>query len=248
MPAWLRRASSQRLLALACAAGFVDAASYLGLGNVFTANMTGNTVLLGVELARGHGSAALRSAVALAGFCLGVAIGAALILRSRPWPRLALPALAFEVAAIAALLVLWAVVGVAPIRYPLIVISACAMGAQSSAVRFSDVRGVNTTYMTSTLMSAVVRPVLRLRGMDDGSREGPSLPGAAWVIYGAGAVGGAFATRAWHVAAVAIPLAIVLAVLASTLEPEIGEIEEVLGRDDGDDEQAGAAGLGHSGA
>lgn len=34
------------LLLLACAAGAIDAISYLGLGRVFTANMTGNTVLL----------------------------------------------------------------------------------------------------------------------------------------------------------------------------------------------------------
>ena len=39
------------LLTLAFAAGYVDALGYLGLGGVFTANMTGNTVLLGILLA-----------------------------------------------------------------------------------------------------------------------------------------------------------------------------------------------------
>jgi hypothetical protein len=34
------------LLALAFAAGYIDALGYLGLNRVFTANMTGNTVLL----------------------------------------------------------------------------------------------------------------------------------------------------------------------------------------------------------
>jgi hypothetical protein len=38
------------VLVLAGTAGCVDAISYLGLGHVFTANMTGNTVLLGVSL------------------------------------------------------------------------------------------------------------------------------------------------------------------------------------------------------
>jgi uncharacterized membrane protein YoaK (UPF0700 family) len=42
-----------RLLALTWAAGSVDAISYLGLGHVFTAMMTGNTVLLGLALAQG---------------------------------------------------------------------------------------------------------------------------------------------------------------------------------------------------
>jgi GPR1/FUN34/yaaH family len=37
------------------------------------------------------------------------------------------------------------------VRYPLIVVAGVAIGAQSAAVRASDVRGVNTTFMTSTL-------------------------------------------------------------------------------------------------
>jgi len=39
------------LLALTWGAGTIDAISYLGLGHVFTAMMTGNTVLLGLALA-----------------------------------------------------------------------------------------------------------------------------------------------------------------------------------------------------
>ena len=42
------------LLVLTLAAGSVDAISYLGLGHVFTAMMTGNTVLLGLALAQGE--------------------------------------------------------------------------------------------------------------------------------------------------------------------------------------------------
>ena len=40
------------LLGLTWSAGFLDAISFLGLGNVFTANMTGNTILLGIALGR----------------------------------------------------------------------------------------------------------------------------------------------------------------------------------------------------
>jgi uncharacterized membrane protein YoaK (UPF0700 family) len=56
------------LLALAFAAGYIDALSYLGLSRVFTANMTGNTVLLGIVLADFDGVAIARSSLALAGF------------------------------------------------------------------------------------------------------------------------------------------------------------------------------------
>ena len=49
------------VLVLTWAAGGVDAISYLGLGHVFTANMTGNAVLLGLAVGQGQGLAALRS-------------------------------------------------------------------------------------------------------------------------------------------------------------------------------------------
>jgi Protein of unknown function (DUF1275) len=43
------------LLALTFSTGLIDAASYLGLGRVFTANMTGNVVLLGFGIAGAAG-------------------------------------------------------------------------------------------------------------------------------------------------------------------------------------------------
>ena len=38
------------LLVMTAATGIVDAVSYLGLGHVFTANMTGNVALMGFRL------------------------------------------------------------------------------------------------------------------------------------------------------------------------------------------------------
>src|SRR5215472_15796501 len=78
-PATLRDAL---VLLLAFTAGCVDAVSYLGLGHIFTANMTGNTVLLGLALGQAQWFAALRSAVALAGYLAGAAGGALLIDRA----------------------------------------------------------------------------------------------------------------------------------------------------------------------
>ena len=61
------------LLLLTCAAGYVDAVSYLQLGHVFTANMTGNTVLLGLSLIERNAPAAVRSGLAVGGFLAGAA-------------------------------------------------------------------------------------------------------------------------------------------------------------------------------
>src|SRR5260370_7832509 len=83
------------LCLLAWAAGIVDAVSYLGLGRVFTAMMTGNTVLLALAIGQGERMAVLRSALALAGFSVGAATGALIVSRGRSrdeWPPRVTPA------------------------------------------------------------------------------------------------------------------------------------------------------------
>src|SRR5271154_686427 len=78
------------VLLLAWAAGSVDAIGFLGLNHVFTANMTGNTVLLGLALGEGRGLAAWSNVIALISFGLGVAFGAAIApggAKSGEWDR-----------------------------------------------------------------------------------------------------------------------------------------------------------------
>ena len=185
------------LIVLAIASGILDAVSYLGLGHVFTANMTGNTVLLGVAIAVRNGHDAARAATALGGYCIGVAVGTALLSRSRArWPAPAVGALGLATAALAAILAAWAAVGVAPIRYALIVVSAIAMGAQSAAVRVAHPSGVKTTYVTGTLTNAVARLVMRFKGV--AHTRDPTLPGEVWVTYGLGALAGALAEHGFQ--------------------------------------------------
>jgi uncharacterized membrane protein YoaK (UPF0700 family) len=203
--------SGSLLLALAAVGGIVDALSYVGLGKVFTANMTGNTVLLGVALATGNGTGAARSAVALGGFCLGVAVGLVMTPEKGRWPHAVRVVLWLEAAALAVLLAAWAIRGVTPVRYGLVALAAVAMGAQSAATRDSDVGGVNTTFMTSTLINAISRTILRLRRVPEPG-GGPALPAGAWVVYGIAALAGALTSHAWGAVAVIPPLAIVCVV------------------------------------
>lgn len=206
------------ILALALAAGFVDAASYLGLGRIFTANMTGNTVLLGVAVATGSGSDAARAAVALAGFAAGVALGVLIVGRVEgSWPQNSAVALLIEATALVALLVLWTAVGVGSLRYLLIALSAVSMGSQSATVRAARAGGVATTYVTGTLTNAIARLVQRAAGTAPEQSEGPQLPGGVWVIYALGALGGAVLERSWHGAVIAVPLVIVCAVTGVAL-------------------------------
>jgi uncharacterized membrane protein YoaK (UPF0700 family) len=149
------------LVLLAGAAGCIDALSYLRLGNVFTANMTGNAVLLGIATGQQVGARALHSAVALAGFVLGVLAGAALCGRHQRsptggWPPGVTLVLGVELVVLGALAVGWALAGADPAgiaEHGLVGISALAMGLQSAAVRELPVGGVATTYVTGTLTS-----------------------------------------------------------------------------------------------
>ncbi len=61
------------LLLISATTGLIDAVSVLGLGKVFTANMTGNIVFLGFALAGTPGFSWLLYVVALLSFAVGLA-------------------------------------------------------------------------------------------------------------------------------------------------------------------------------
>ncbi|ROS50287.1 DUF1275 family protein [Frigoribacterium sp. PhB24] len=63
------------MLTLTFTTGIIDAVGYLGLDRVFTANMTGNVVILGMAIAQADGLPIVGPIVALAAFLLGAAIG-----------------------------------------------------------------------------------------------------------------------------------------------------------------------------
>ncbi|WP_394249673.1 YoaK family protein [Arthrobacter pityocampae] len=71
------------MLILTFSTGVIDAVGYLGLDRVFTGNMTGNVVLLGMAFAGGTGLPVLRPALALVFFMLGAAL-AGRVLRKAP--------------------------------------------------------------------------------------------------------------------------------------------------------------------
>src|SRR5271165_4420033 len=72
---------TRALLVLTFTTGLIDAVSYLGLGRVFTANMTGNIVLLGFGVAGSGGLPVLAPIVSLAAFLVGAAAGGRLAVR-----------------------------------------------------------------------------------------------------------------------------------------------------------------------
>src|SRR6202011_1070824 len=77
----IRHPLTRTLLVLTFTTGLVDAVSYLGLGHVFAANMTGNIVLLGFGIAGSGGLPVLAPLVSLAAFLLGAGAGGVLAAR-----------------------------------------------------------------------------------------------------------------------------------------------------------------------
>src|SRR3954469_17785458 len=63
------------MLVLTFTTGAIDAVGYLGLDRVFTGNMTGNVVILGMALVGGSGLPVLGPLLALVGFMAGAALG-----------------------------------------------------------------------------------------------------------------------------------------------------------------------------
>src|SRR5947209_12827142 len=145
-PEALRRAArsiqhplARALLVLTFTTGLVDAVSYLGLGRVFTANMTGNVVLLGFGLAASSGLPVLAPVISLGCFMVGAGAGGVLVHRvADHHPGLVTRALATE----AVLLTLAAVLAAIATFHPgdalaclLIALMAFAMGVRNSVVR-----------------------------------------------------------------------------------------------------------------
>src|SRR5260370_2735224 len=69
------------LVALTLVTGLVDAFSYLALGRIFVANMTGNVVFLGFALAGAPGFSIAATLLALGAFIAGAFGGGALAAR-----------------------------------------------------------------------------------------------------------------------------------------------------------------------
>jgi len=143
------------MLLLTVVTGLVDAASYLNLGHVFVANMTGNVVFLGFAIAGAKGLSASASLVALGSFVAGSAVGGRLGSRlAEQRLRLLRSALALQLVAVLAAVVVAALAGDQVDRASRLVLTALlalAMGLQNATARRLAVPELTTTVLTMTL-------------------------------------------------------------------------------------------------
>jgi uncharacterized membrane protein YoaK (UPF0700 family) len=194
------------LVSMTLVTGLVDAFSYLVLGHVFVANMTGNIVLLGFALAGAPGFSIAASATALAAFFAGALIGGRIGSRNGAHrARLHSSAGAVQALFLAASVILAALSGspvAAGYRYALIVALATAMGIQNAAARKLAVPDLTTTVLTLTITGIAADSAL---AGGPGSKAGGRLVPVVTML--AGALAGAVLVRhapVWYPLAIAL--------------------------------------------
>jgi uncharacterized membrane protein YoaK (UPF0700 family) len=147
----------ESLLALTFATGVVDAVSYLGLGGVFTANMTGNLVLVGFALGGAPGFSVSRTLVSLIAFMVGATLAGRLSRRWHPKPfrwmqRVTRMMLAvFTVVLIALTQLPDDTTSEPALRLAIVAALALAMGMLNATVRRLGFREIPTTVATSVI-------------------------------------------------------------------------------------------------
>jgi uncharacterized membrane protein YoaK (UPF0700 family) len=146
------------MMVLSATTGLIDAVSVLGLGKVFTANMTGNVVFLGVALAGATGFSPPLYLWAIFTFMTGAVVGGRVgrstrSLRLAQW--LSISAVAETVLLLAAAFV---ATGYDPEArtpafglYAIIALTALAMGYRNATIRQLKIPDITTTVLTLTI-------------------------------------------------------------------------------------------------
>jgi len=145
---------------LTVSSGAVDAISFLALGKVFSAFMTGNIAFLGFRAAGADGPSAVAVLASMGGFAMGVYASTRIVERSERgvWPRVVTVALGMSLIAHAVFLAVWFASNCQPsndVAHVLLGLWGLAMGMQSAAVRTLHVDGVFTTAATATIIFLV---------------------------------------------------------------------------------------------
>jgi uncharacterized membrane protein YoaK (UPF0700 family) len=156
------------LFLLTFSTGLIDAVSFIALGHVFTANMTGNVVFIAFAVAGVPDLSVARSLVSLGSFMLGAVIGGRLNLHlsggaRRRWVNVAAATETFFL--LLALAV--ALLGGNPhnqvgtkIAYAVIVFTGIAMGVRNAVVRKLAIPDLTTTVLTLTVTGLAAESTL----------------------------------------------------------------------------------------
>ncbi|RLP77570.1 DUF1275 domain-containing protein [Mycetocola tolaasinivorans] len=182
------------MLALTFSTGVIDAVGYVGLDRVFTGNMTGNVVLLGMALVGADHLPILGPVIALVCFMAGAAASGRLARGSEPgWTRrntAQLGIVAGILVACAVLVLVAPVVEITALALTVTGLLGAAMGLQAGAARHLAVADVTTVVVTSTLVGLAYDSVLGRHATHPWLRRALAV-----ILIGMGAAAGAWLHR-----------------------------------------------------
>ncbi|WP_210604097.1 YoaK family protein [Brevibacterium oceani] len=151
-----RRLDLAMLLLLTFSTGMVDAIGYLGFDKVFTGNMTGNVVILGMGLTGAEGIPVLRPALALVFFMVGAALSGRILGDiGEAWHHRTTVIFGIVAAGCAVLSLYVALVPDPEIGLAGTIFTSALstlMGAQAAAARKMKIADVTTVVVTSTIV------------------------------------------------------------------------------------------------
>jgi uncharacterized membrane protein YoaK (UPF0700 family) len=146
------------LLGMTAVTGLVDAVSFLSLGRVFTANMTGNVVILAFATARVPGLSIAYSLTALLSFLVGATFGGRIMARAGADSQIRFAAQAFLLEVVFLCAASFCSIGYRGNLlehsfqpFALIALTALAMGTRNAAVRKLAIPDLTTTVLTLTI-------------------------------------------------------------------------------------------------
>jgi uncharacterized membrane protein YoaK (UPF0700 family) len=234
------RQRSGLAIAMTAVAGGIDAIGYIVLFKVFTANMTGNTVAIGIGLVQHDFLLAARRGFAIPMFLLGMLWSRVIahVGKLREWRHSASVLFGSE----AALLACFAVLGLllvpggklgsdtGPLYYELLALLSLAMGVQNASLSHFGPLSVRTTHVTgnlATLADEMARFGIWLHATSRRVGFGRALAGAwsemsaretvflfgVWFSYFVGAMIGVAMLAFWRLAAVVPAVAILIALV-----------------------------------
>ncbi len=241
-------------LSLTGIGGFVDAVGYIALFQIFTANMSGNSVHVGMSLGNWSFPDLLRPMCAIGVFVIAMTLTRIAITVSarKDIQRFATYTLALE----AVLLALFAQATPAMsmgqvvdlhsnVYFSLVALLAFAMGVQTATMTHVGTMTIYTTFVTGTLTKfseSLTRAlfwsydqvaqsgkrlsdVVRLAPKNKDVREGAFLA-AVWVCYVVGAALGTLSKRRWELRSLYFPVAALIAIIVVDQFRPIGVQEE----------------------
>jgi uncharacterized membrane protein YoaK (UPF0700 family) len=238
-------------LSLTGVGGFVDAVGYVALFQIFTANMSGNSVHVGISLGRLDFSDLMRPVCAIVAYVTGIVVTRiAVEVAFRSGVR---SIASFTLGGEALLLVFFARATPAmhlgqivdlytPTYFALVALLAFAMGVQTATLTHIGPLTVYTTFVTGTLTkfadsfahvlcwsydhlrkSGGVSDIVRLIPKQQEARDAAFLA-SIWFCYLAGATFGILTKRRWELRALYFPVAaLVVFVVVDRFRPIVTE-------------------------